>query len=198
MERRLAAIVSADIVGYSRLIDLDEAGTHGRVMALIEALKALVDAARRPHHQDHRRRRAGHLRQRRRCGRLRHRGAARTRRHGRRRSRRAPPQSQDRRQSRRHHPRGRRRLWPGRQHRRPPPGGREERRRSMSPAPRSTRRAARSTARFEPVGKVSLKNIAEPVEVFAAIPTRAGRIDPRPAPRRARRRAGCRSPAPRP
>lgn len=42
MERRLAAIVSADIVGYSRLIDLDEAGTHGRVMALIEALKALV------------------------------------------------------------------------------------------------------------------------------------------------------------
>ena len=43
MERRLAAIVSADIVGYSRLIDLDEAGTHGRVMALIEALKALID-----------------------------------------------------------------------------------------------------------------------------------------------------------
>lgn len=42
MERRLAAIVSADIVGYSRLIDLDEAGTHGRVMALIEALKALI------------------------------------------------------------------------------------------------------------------------------------------------------------
>ena len=42
MERRLAAIVSADIVGYSRLIDLDEAGTHNRVMALIEALKALV------------------------------------------------------------------------------------------------------------------------------------------------------------
>jgi len=42
MERRLAAIVSADIVGYSRLIDLDEAGTHGRVMALIDALKALI------------------------------------------------------------------------------------------------------------------------------------------------------------
>lgn len=42
MERRLAAIVSADIVGYSRLIDLDEAGTHGRVMAFIEALKALI------------------------------------------------------------------------------------------------------------------------------------------------------------
>ena len=42
MERRLAAIVSADIVGYSRLIDLDEAGTHGRVMALLEALKALI------------------------------------------------------------------------------------------------------------------------------------------------------------
>jgi class 3 adenylate cyclase len=44
MERRLAAIVSADVVGYSRLIDLDEAGTHGRVMALIEALKALIAA----------------------------------------------------------------------------------------------------------------------------------------------------------
>jgi len=30
MERRLAAILAADVVGYSRLIREDEAGTYGR------------------------------------------------------------------------------------------------------------------------------------------------------------------------
>ncbi len=34
MERRLAAILSADVVGYSRLMEADEAGT-------LEAIKAL-------------------------------------------------------------------------------------------------------------------------------------------------------------
>src|SRR5437763_6502810 len=32
--RRLAAIVAGDIAGYSRLMELDEEGTHGRVMRL--------------------------------------------------------------------------------------------------------------------------------------------------------------------
>ena len=43
MERRLAAILSADIAGYSRLIGFDEAGTFRRVKALrTEVLEPLV------------------------------------------------------------------------------------------------------------------------------------------------------------
>lgn len=34
MERRLAAILAADVVGYSRLMAADEAGTHARLKAL--------------------------------------------------------------------------------------------------------------------------------------------------------------------
>jgi class 3 adenylate cyclase len=34
VERKLAAILAADVVGYSRLMALDEAGTHARLKAL--------------------------------------------------------------------------------------------------------------------------------------------------------------------
>jgi class 3 adenylate cyclase len=34
MARRLAAILAADVVGYSRLMAVDEAGTHERLKAL--------------------------------------------------------------------------------------------------------------------------------------------------------------------
>jgi adenylate cyclase len=34
MERRLAAILAADVVGYSRLMAVDEIGTHARLKAL--------------------------------------------------------------------------------------------------------------------------------------------------------------------
>jgi adenylate cyclase len=34
MERKLAAILAADVVGYSRLMAADETGTHGRLKAL--------------------------------------------------------------------------------------------------------------------------------------------------------------------
>ena len=34
IQRRLAAIMSADVVGYSRLMGIDEAGTLGRLKAL--------------------------------------------------------------------------------------------------------------------------------------------------------------------
>jgi adenylate cyclase len=37
-QRRLAAIVSADVVGYSRLMGVDEAGTHERLQALFADL----------------------------------------------------------------------------------------------------------------------------------------------------------------
>jgi adenylate cyclase len=42
MERKLSAIVSVDLVGYSRLTDLDERGTHVRVRALLDALNELI------------------------------------------------------------------------------------------------------------------------------------------------------------
>jgi adenylate cyclase len=38
VERRLAAILAADVVGYSRLMETDEAGTHGRLKALRKEL----------------------------------------------------------------------------------------------------------------------------------------------------------------
>ncbi|RWP41783.1 MAG: adenylate/guanylate cyclase domain-containing protein [Mesorhizobium sp.] len=38
MHRKLAAIVSVDVVGYSRLMERDEAGAHARVMAMIEGV----------------------------------------------------------------------------------------------------------------------------------------------------------------
>ena len=38
VERRLAAILAADVVGYSRLMEADEAGTHARLKALRKAL----------------------------------------------------------------------------------------------------------------------------------------------------------------
>jgi class 3 adenylate cyclase len=47
LDRRLAAIVAADIVGYSRLMGRDEAGTLSRVKSLVtELLKPKIDAYR--------------------------------------------------------------------------------------------------------------------------------------------------------
>ena len=40
VERRLTAILAADVAGYSRLTGLDEEGTHGR---LLGHLRSLVD-----------------------------------------------------------------------------------------------------------------------------------------------------------
>ena len=37
-QRRLAAIVSADVVGYSRLMGVDEVGTHARLKARFSEL----------------------------------------------------------------------------------------------------------------------------------------------------------------
>ena len=87
VERRLAAILAADVAGYSRLMGADEEGT----LAALKAHRARADRsqdrrASRPHRQDHRRRDAGRVRQRGRCGALRRRGPAR---HGRAQCRRA-------------------------------------------------------------------------------------------------------------
>ena len=45
-ERRLAAILAADVVGYSRLIGQDEAGTLGR---LRELRRTVIDPAIKTH-----------------------------------------------------------------------------------------------------------------------------------------------------
>jgi TolB-like protein/class 3 adenylate cyclase/Tfp pilus assembly protein PilF len=37
VERKLAAVLVADVVGYSRLMELDEEGTHGRLSTLLQA-----------------------------------------------------------------------------------------------------------------------------------------------------------------
>ena len=38
VQRKLTAIVSTDVVGYSRLMEADEAGTHARLKAHFKAL----------------------------------------------------------------------------------------------------------------------------------------------------------------
>jgi hypothetical protein len=63
--RRLTAILAADVVGYSRLMGVDEEGTHERLKAhLVELLDPKNHQASRPDSQDHRRWRAGGIRQR--------------------------------------------------------------------------------------------------------------------------------------
>jgi adenylate cyclase len=75
--RRLAAILAADVAGYSRLMGADEEGTLERLKALRRELLDPKDRRTpRPHRQDHRRRPAGGICQRRRCRALRGRGAA--------------------------------------------------------------------------------------------------------------------------
>ena len=56
--RRLAAILAADVVGYSRLMGQDEAGTARAVREGHEASTPIVAEPRRPHRQDDGRRRA--------------------------------------------------------------------------------------------------------------------------------------------
>ena len=38
MERKLAAILAADVVGYSRLMEADEDGTHAHLKAVREVV----------------------------------------------------------------------------------------------------------------------------------------------------------------
>jgi len=60
--RRLAAILAADVAGYSRLIGADEEGTLGRLKALrIEVIDPENRRASRADRQDHRRRPAGRV-----------------------------------------------------------------------------------------------------------------------------------------
>ena len=62
VERRLAAVLAADVVGYSRLMEIDETGT----LARLKTDPARADRSRhremqRARHQDDRRRHAGRI-----------------------------------------------------------------------------------------------------------------------------------------
>ena len=118
MERRLTAILAADVVGYSRLMGLDEAGT----LAALKAHRARAHRrqdrrAPRPHRQAHRRRHAGRVPERGERGRLRRRDPARHARAQRRRAAGPAHRVPHRHQSRRRHRRGRRHLRRRRQRR---------------------------------------------------------------------------------
>jgi hypothetical protein len=75
--RHLAAILAADVAGYSRLMGADEEGTHERLQTHFrQHVDPKIKEHPRPDCQKHRRRPAGGIRQRRRRGALRHRSAA--------------------------------------------------------------------------------------------------------------------------
>ena len=148
-ERRLAAILAADVAGYSRLMSRDEEGTLQRLKAPSRrADRAPYRRPPRPHRQAHRRRPAGRVRQRRRGGALRRRHPGR---HGRpqpRRARRGAHRVPHRHQPRRRHHRGRRHLRRRRQHRRAPGGaGRAGRHLRVARGARFGARQARHRAR---------------------------------------------------
>jgi len=46
--RKLAAILYADVAGYSRLTGADEEGTHRTVAAYLDAISGLVEGQGRP------------------------------------------------------------------------------------------------------------------------------------------------------
>ena len=55
VERRLSAILAADVAGYSRLMQSDKEGTHAKLTALLtEAVAPGNRRARRPHREEHR------------------------------------------------------------------------------------------------------------------------------------------------
>ena len=69
--RKLAAILAADVVGYSSLMGEDEAGTARAVRDRRDAAAPIVRAVRRPAGQDDRRRRSPRIPLRGRRGRMR-------------------------------------------------------------------------------------------------------------------------------
>ena len=128
-KRKLAAILHADVVGFSRLMGEDEAGTH-RALGELRARRRPADrGAWRTDRRHGRRQLAGGFFERRRCAELRRRDAARVARDQRPDPARAPARIADRRQSRRRDRRRRRHLRRRRQHRRPARGARPARHR---------------------------------------------------------------------
>jgi len=71
VERRLAAILAADVAGYSRLVERDEAGTIAHLRALRrDVIDPKIAGAQGTHRQDHARRADCRVSERRRSRRL--------------------------------------------------------------------------------------------------------------------------------
>ena len=195
--RRLAAILAADVVGYSRLMGPDEVGTLRALKAHRRELgRPAHRRAPRPHRQDHRRRPAGRVRQRRRCRGLRRRDPARHDRAQRGGARRQAHRLPHRHQCRRHHHRRRRHLRRRRQRRRAPRGA-VRARRPLHLARRQRADPRQAVARLRRPGRADGEEYRARVGVFglaasdiAALPEdgcsagiRAGRsADPRRQP----------------
>ena len=185
MNRRLAAVLMADVVGYSRLMEADEAGTlaalkqrraeilqpvvrdHGGRIVKVMGDGVLIEFASAVNAV------AAALELQRRMAEA---NAA---------CPRPPHPAAHRRQSRRRDRRGRRHLRRGRQHRRPP--GEPRRARRHLHLGQRVRRGPRqgSPPRFEDLGEQSVKNLSRPV--------RAYRVRPRATATAPQARARCRS-----
>ena len=183
--RRLAAILAADVAGYSRLMGADEEGT-------LERLKALRRELLDPNIAEHHGRivkttgdgSAGGVWQRRRCGALRGRGAAGDGRAQYRRRGGQPHRIAHRHQSRRRDRRGRRPLWRRRQHRRAVEALADAGGVFVSNTVHDHVRD-RLPFVFEDLGEQQVKNIARPVRVYR-VRERRRRPQSPPAPSRKR------------
>ena len=212
VERRLAAILAADVVGYSRLMEADEAGTHARLKALRkEFIEPLV--------AEHR----GRVVKLTGDGALVEFRASSTRCRARSTSSAASPSATprsagsahrvpDRGQSRRRDHRGRRHLWRWRERRGPARGLWPSRAASASRHVVHRPRQGQARLAFERSGEQQVKNIAEPVRGLpawrhAARPRRRVRsprprclarqaLDRRAAVRQSQRRSGAGAPSP--
>ena len=80
LERKLVAILAADVEGYSRHMERDEVATLATLSGPPCDRRRADRLPQRPHHRHRRRQRAGRIPERRRCAPLRHRDAARDRR----------------------------------------------------------------------------------------------------------------------
>ena len=197
VERRLAAILAADVAGYSRLMGADEEGTLGRLKAF---RKTLVD----PKIAEYR----GRIVKTTGDGMLVEFGSAVDavrcavevqRAMGAQQCRRPPGQAHrtpHRHPCRRHHHRRRRHFWRRRQHRRAAGRHRGRRRHLHFRRRPSADAGARPRSPMTTWADQSLKNITEPMRAWRAgrLPARAGRRDGGRAPadrQRPRRRWRC-------
>ena len=126
-KRKLAAILHADVVAFSRLMGEDEAGTHQALGRLRQRCRPSDSCAKWPDRRHRRRQLAGGFFERGRRAELRRRDAAGSACHQRADPARTPSRAADRCQSWRRHRRWRQHLWRWHQHRRPAPGARQAR-----------------------------------------------------------------------
>ena len=165
--RKIAAILVADVVGYSRLAGADEDRTLSRLRGCAATDRSRYRRVSRARRQAHRRRHSYRVPQRRRRGAMRNRGAERHDRAQRRRSAGAPHRVPHRHSSRRCG-RGGRRRFDGRgcQYRRAVRTGRQPRR-DLSVRASLLASQGRLDLAVGDLGPIQLKNIADPIRLYS-------------------------------